>query len=679
MTIVLMLRDYIPARGVPHFIIGVLGRSEGLSSAVTAPQQQDGTPRSATVYAPQPKQRLILSLVLFAVTLGFYNPVVHCGFIYLDDVPYVMRNPVIQAGLTRATVKWAFVGIHVGFWHPLTWLSHALDCQLFGLNPAGHHYVSLLFHASNAGLLFLLLMEATGTAWPSLLISALFALHPENVESVAWAAERKNVLSMFFFLLGLWAYGRYARNGGWRRYTAVVACFALGLMSKPQVITFPCVLLLWDYWPLERMFTRNRPQTVGGSSTKSLGYLLWEKIPLFVLAAGEAVLTVWSQRVGSALRTLGEYSLSQRLSNAAISYVRYLAHTFWPARLAPEYPHPGSWPGWEVVGSLALLLAITIFVWFKRDRRYLLMGWLWFLGTLIPMIGIVQVGEQAMADRFAYIPMIGLFIALVWAATDWVIAHRITPKWTATPAVALVLITGVLTYRQLGHWHDGQTVWRYTISVTERNYLAYDNLAMVLGAEGKPDEAITAFRVSEELHRYPLDQVLTLGVYEQRHGHVREAIGTYQKVVNQTDDLNLRATAWTQLGAAYAQLKDHDQSKRSYENALQLNPREAGALMGSGMLAECRGDPKQAAAYLARAVNVEPNAVNFLLLAHVLRRDGRAQEAEGAEQQARKISPDLSPAEKSASQTEIFLECASPASLSSRAQGGNQSRNKNVR
>lgn len=274
--------------------------------------------------APQ-KNTAIACLLLAVITLGFYNPISHCGFVYSDDVVYVMRNPAIRAGLSWETVKWAFTGVHAGFWHPLTWLSHALDYQLFGLNPAGHHYVSLLFHVANSILLFLLLLEATSAGWSSLIVAALFALHPENVESVAWAAERKNVLSMFFFLLALWAYGRYVRLAGLRRYTGVMMCFALGLMAKPQVITLPCVLLLWDYWPMGRMFAD--PSKVNSATPRSFAYLAKEKIPLFMVAAAGSAVTFWTQRVGSAVRTVGELPLSARLENAIVSYVRYISHT----------------------------------------------------------------------------------------------------------------------------------------------------------------------------------------------------------------------------------------------------------------------------------------------------------------------------------------------------------------
>ncbi|HXY10667.1 MAG TPA: glycosyltransferase family 39 protein, partial [Terriglobales bacterium] len=359
--------------------------------------QKSKSPESGLELSFPQKNRAIACLLLTVATLAFYNPVAHCGFVYSDDIAYVTRNAHVRAGLTWDTVQWAFSTVLGGFWHPLTWLSHALDASVFGMNPTGHHYVSLLLHTGSAIFLFLLLLEATGAGWPSLVVAALFALHPENVESVAWAAERKNTLSMFFFMLALWAYGRYVRQGGAKRYVLVIVLFALGLMSKTQIITLPCVLLLWDYWPLGRMSTP--ADSTSAIAQRSFSYLIKEKLPLFGLAAVASAITVWAQRQASALRSLNEYSLSVRLQTAVVSYVRYIAHTLWPVRLAPIYPHPGAPPLWQIAGSAAVLLLVTAIVIRWRTHRYLAVGWFWFLGTLVPMIGIVQVGEQSMADR----------------------------------------------------------------------------------------------------------------------------------------------------------------------------------------------------------------------------------------------------------------------------------------
>jgi len=627
-----------------------------LSSAAKLRKQQKtetAPEHNAAGFSPQ-KNVFIACLVLVVATLAFYNPIAHCGFVYSDDISYVTGNQQVQAGLTWSTIAWAFSGTHIGFYSPLTLLSHALDCQLFGLNAAGHHYVSLLFHAASAVLLFLILLEATAAAWPSLLVAALFALHPENVESVAWAAERKNVLSMFFFMLALWAYGRYARRGGTVRYLAVVLLFAAGLLAKSQIITLPCVLLLWDYWPLARM-SAVPSNAEGALAPRSFLDLVKEKIPLFVLAAVCAVVTIIAQRKESAVRTLAEFSLSARLGNAIVSYVRYLGHTFWPVRLVPVYPHEGTPPAWQIVGAALLLSVITALVIWRRERRYLLVGWFWFLGTLVPVIGIIQTGEQSMADRYAYLPMIGLFVMLVWLIADVAEAKHISKALIAVPA-ALVLVTlGVLTYRQLGHWHDGETLWSYAANVTERNYMAHDNLALVYSSENRPEEAIKEFLISEQFHQFPPDQLLKIGLYEQRTGHFQWAIDQYQKVMASNADARLRASAWSQAASACVQMGNYEQAKKSFENGLQLDPYDPQLLVGSAMLAEREGNFSQAVTKLNQAMKVAPTDVGLLLLADALRHSARFQEAQATEDLAQKVSPNLDQARKGAANTQAFF------------------------
>ncbi len=620
--------------------------------------------RPVPAFSVRQRQTLILCLVLVAATLFFYNPISRDGFVLLDDVPYILSNPPVQAGLTWSTIKWSFTTFHAGYWHPLTWLSHALDCQLFGLNPAGHHYVSLLFHAANAVLLFLVLEEATALAWPSLIVAAIFAVHPVNVESVAWAAERKNVLSMFFFLLAMWAYGRYARRGGIGRYGAVLASFLLGMMAKPQIITLPFVLLLWDYWPLQRMFPgggenphfSQQQEKWGTRRGRSLKFLFIEKIPLFAIMLVGSILTVKAQRSADAVRTLGEFSLKGRLENAVVSYAKYLANLVWPRHLAPLYPHPGnSIPLWQVAVSGIVLLGLSAIALRWRERRYLAVGWLWFLGVLVPMIGLVQVGEQAMADRFVYIPMIGILIFLVWGAWEIAEKNAVSKYWIGVPAAIIVLVLGGITHRQLGYWKNGETLWRYALSVTQNNYMAHDNLAMVLDSEGRVGEAMPEFLKAEALHRYPLPQVLSMGVYLQRHGDLGDGMKLYQKVLSNAGDPQLRAMAWSQMAGANAQAKDYDQAKVDYQNALQLNPNNAGALVGSGLLAERNGDSARAVEQLSHAAKVEPSELTLLLLADVLDRAGRGPEARAAEQAAAKISSDMGRARRSVVDAEVFF------------------------
>jgi hypothetical protein len=373
--------------------------------------------------APPGRLILLLSFLLVAATLALYSPVNHHPFLNYDDDEYVTDNAHVKAGLSGDTVAWAFTSYDAANWHPLTWLSHALDYQLFQLDPGGHHDANLLLHGLNVALLFWVLWQATGYAGRSLMVAALFALHPINVESVVWVAERKNLLSLLFFLLALGAYRWYASQPRVGRYAAVTLFYVLGLMSKPQVITLPFLLLLWDYWPLRRMAVREEKATDANGPDailpqRSFAWLVKEKIPLFVLSASSAVITMRAQRLGGGINP--DSALLTRLANAIVSYARYLGEAFWPTRLAPIYPYPvGPFKAWEVAVAALLLAAITALAIAGRRHRYLLVGWFWFLGTLVPMIGLVQVGRQAMADRYAYLPFVGLFIVICWGVSDW--------------------------------------------------------------------------------------------------------------------------------------------------------------------------------------------------------------------------------------------------------------------
>ncbi len=517
---------------------------------------------------------VIFCLLLVTATLAFYNPITRNGFIDFDDSNYILKNANIQNGLTWNTVKWSFTTFREGNWHPLTWLSHALDYQFFRLNPTGHHYTNLLLHAINTVLLFLLLRQATGLTWSSLMVGALFALHPINVESVAWAAERKNVLSTLFFLLALHAYDRYARTGRRDLYLWVNVFFALGLMAKPQIVTLPFVLLLWDYWPLQRMTGELATEgALHGSTPRSFSWLVLEKLPLFVLAAADSVVTVIAQRAGNTIRTVSEVSMSARLENTVVSYARYIGKLFWPSRLAPMYPRSASsLPNWQLLGAMAILLVVSALVLRWHGRPYLLFGWFWFLGTLVPTIGIVTVGEQSMADRYAYVPFIGLFVAIVWSLNEWTsniqicdtaLNKQIRTAWCASAALVVVSILGWLTYRQLPHWHDEETIWRYTLTVTDRNYIAHNNLALTLASQGRSDEAVVEFRAATALHKYPPAQVLALALYELRVGHPQEAIEECDSVLrasaetntNIALDPNLRSAAWSVRDQAHLQLR----------------------------------------------------------------------------------------------------------------------------
>jgi tetratricopeptide (TPR) repeat protein len=628
--------------------------SSSSSAAVTKCVELPGVAPSSMLFLSPETRTVLLCLLLAAVVLVSYSPVTHNGFLNYDDDAYITNNPHVRAGLTWATVKWAFTTYDQANWAPLSWLSHALDCQLFGLNPAGHHYVSVSLHGANAVLLFLLLQSATGFRWRSLMVAALFALHPINVESVAWAAERKNVLSMLFFLLALHAYVRYTRKPALPRYAAVFLFFALGLLSKSQIITFPFLLWLLDYWPLGRMFPAAASETatpVGSSTRLWKARLVLEKVPLLLLSAASATVTMKAEAFGGAIHGASQYSLLLRLETAVVSYARYLGKALWPSKLVALYPHPTNlYPAWEVAAAAALLMLITVLVVLARNRRYLAVGWFWFLGSLVPMIGLVQVGGHAMADRFAYIPFIGLFLMLTWLAADWAEAFQLHPNWVAVAAVGWLLAPGTLTYRQVGYWHDIPSFWARTLALTENNYIAHDTLGEYLASEGKTEEAAAHFRAALSIRPDDLPANLNLGTYEHGRGNLPAAIDRYQMVALHAADVNLRATAYGNLGSAYRQMGELMKAKQCFEMALQLTPDRpmAMAIIGLGLIAQKNGDFAEAVRQYSRAMAVLPTDVGFLLLARALHEEGRLDEANAIYERVARLSSNLAEAQATA-------------------------------
>ena len=481
------------------------------------------------LFAAPEKRAFVLSLLLVVLTLGLYNQANHFSFISYDDDRYVYENAHVRTGLTWSTVKWALTSTDEANWHPLTWMSHALDCQLFRLNPAGHHLSSILLHTLNAALLLLLLWRATRRLGLSFFVAALFALHPLNVESVAWAAGRKTVLSMLFFLLAISAYFRYVHQPTKSRYWGVVGLFALALMSKPQVITFPLALLLLDYWPLGR--TRFAAPLASTDSSAEVGRrpltsLLVEKIPLLGLSAISAIITLQAQHAGHAVRTVVEYSLASRVETAVLSYALYLRDAFVPWHLAPIYPHAdGLLATWKVLLAATVLIAISALVVLGRRRApYLLFGWLWFVGSLVPMIGLIQVGEQARADRYMYVSLIGMLVAVIWGGADLLVRRKFSPAVGAAVCGVVLVALSVATFQQIGHWRDSETLWNYTLAVTGENFMAEDNLAQELAHQGRTKEALVHFHNVLKLHDWQPSELIAFGMYEQRQGYSSDAI-----------------------------------------------------------------------------------------------------------------------------------------------------------
>jgi tetratricopeptide (TPR) repeat protein len=619
----------------------------------------------STILREPEKHALILSLLLFTVVLVFYSPITRNGFLNYDDDAYITNNAHVRAGLTWTTVKWAFTSYDAANYHPLTWLSHALDCQLFGVNAAAHHEGNVLLHAANAVLLFLLLRAATGFTWRSLFVAALFALHPVNVESVAWAAERKNVLSMFFFLLALHAYVWYVRKPALRRYALIVVLFGLALLSKPQVITLPFLLLLLDYWPLGRFGSSETPLDPGAiraTSTRSMGWLVLEKIPLLLLSAASAIITVKAQRAGGAIQSLAQYIPLLRVETALIAYVRYLGKALWPSNLVALYPHPTKlYAAWEVVAAALLLMLITAAAFRARGHRYLIVGWLWFLGSLVPMLGLVQVGAQAMADRYAYIPFIGLFVMMTWLVADWTetgswrARFACSPReggsyanWLAIPAVTCLLLLGTLTRAQVRYWHDTQSFWERTLALTENNYIAHDTLGEYLAERGQTDEAAAHFSAALAIRPDDLPANLNLATLEANRGHLRSAIERYEFVASRAADPGLRAAAFGNLGTAYRELNEPARAKDCFEKALDIDPRRSMAMIGLGLIAQNNGDLPEAVRQYSHAMAIEPTDVGYLLLAQALQLEGHTEEAKAISERVARMAQNFAEAQATA-------------------------------
>ncbi len=553
--------------------------------------------------------KIIACLVLVLATLVVYGEVGSHQFIHFDDEAYVSNNPAVRDGLTLKGVHWAFTTLYAGYWMPLTWLSHMLDCQLFGLNPGGHHYTNLLFHIANTLLLFLWLLRVTRAPGPAFLVAALFAWHPLHVESVAWVAERKDVLSTFFWLLTMWAYLWYAERPAWSRYLFILLSFSLGLMAKPMLVTLPLVLLLLDYWPLHR-WTPGLPEEKAASRVSGRRLLL-EKVPLLILSGLCSAVTIFAQRASGALAPLGEVPLSERLATALVAYVWYPLKMFWPARLAVLYPYPlDSVPLWQELGA-GLFLALTSLLLVRRRRRfpYLPVGWLWYLGTLLPVIGLVQAGDQAWADRFTYVPLIGLFIVCAWGARD------LTAGWAGArvlrPAGAGIILAALLvcTFFQVRLWRDSITLFRHTLRVTQDNYIIHHNLGVALMARGRREKAVPHFLAALRLNPYNARAENKRGEDLVAQGKIAAGIARFQRAVKLKPDF---PEAYNNLGLAYARQGLLDQALAMFHQAIALDQNFAAAYKNLGITLTCQGQTPKAREMLEKALQINPNDTEAL-------------------------------------------------------------------
>jgi tetratricopeptide (TPR) repeat protein len=558
-------------------------------------------------------------------------------FITLDDPTYIQENPMVDRGVTLAGLAWAFTTFHGTNWHPLTWISHMIDCQFFGMNAGRHLLVNALIHVANTLLVFWFLLRTTHARWPSALVAAFFALHPLHVESVAWASERKDTLSTFFGLLSLIAYVRYAEAPSSRRYAWTAITLALGLLAKPMLVTWPLIMLLLDYWPLRRL-----PQSTSGKNfLVSIAPLLREKLPLFGIAAASAVMTLIAQSRGGAVRTFTDLPIALRLSNALVSYGKYLLLTFWPNDLAIYYPFARTGiPAWQIIGAAFLLIGITALCLFQRRiRPYLVVGWLWFLVTLVPVIGLVQVGGQTMADRYFYIPSIGLFIGLVFGLADVAKRWCVAPSLSTGIAGGVLLVLATFTNAQIQRWRNSFTLFEHTLAVTPPNLHIEHNLGLALGGSGRYDEAAAHFEKALQIDPYFYDGLVGMGVTRMNQDRLPEAIDHFQAAIRLQPDA---PQAHVQVALALWKQNRDQTALEEMRRASQLAPNDADIRADFGLALALVGRTPEAIEQLHEALRLNLNSAeahNNLGLA--LLASGKPRESISEFEVALRLKPEL--------------------------------------
>ena len=616
-------------------------------------------------------QKVIAAALLIGVTLLVYAPIRNHEFIGFDDDLYVTENFWIQQGLDSDTVIWAMTSFKEGVWNPLTWLSFMLDYQLFGLDPAGFYLTNVVLHLASAVILFLVLHQLTGSLWRSVLVAALFALHPLNVESVAWVTERKNVLSTLFGLLSVGAYLGYVRKPGWPRYLGIMGLLVLGLMAKQMLVTLPCVLLLLDYWPLGRL------GKTGKEFQERLPRLVLEKLPLMIPVAVASLLTLAAARSVGGISSLESVSWGSRLSNAVLSYALYLKKMVLSNDLAIFYPRPDTLPGFGSMALAALVLAgISWGVWWRRESGYPVVGWLWYLGTLFPVIGLIQVGGQAMADRHTYVPLIGVFIMLVWGSGELADHLRLGKIWRLSTGLCVVGSLAVLTQIHLSYWQNSRVLFEHALEVTSRNHIAHIGLGLALKQQGDLDTAMTHFQealqidpgysrahnnagmilaeqgqlveaseyFSEALRLNPslLAAQNNLGMVYRIQGRYPEAIRHFSKVL-EMDSSYVRAYA--NMGLVKEAQNDFEEAITWHQRALRISPRRFATQNNLGLALMETGQLDQAAIHFAQAIDINPdNAIPYTNLGRVKIRTGQLDEAAQVLRTAIEVQADFSEA-----------------------------------
>jgi tetratricopeptide (TPR) repeat protein len=589
----------------------------------------------SAVHSSSFRRDTFICLILALATLALYWPVTGFEFNNYDDAQYITENSQIHSGLTGENILWAFTTGRASNWHPLTWLSHLLDCQLYGLNPGGHHFTNLLFHIANTLLLFVLLRRMTDAVWRPAFVAALFALHPMHVESVAWVAERKDVLSAFFGLLTLLAWCSYVKTPSPRRYALALLLFALALMSKPMLVTLPLLMLLLDFWPLHRVHPEK----------PLLGYepLVKEKVPFFALTLVSCVVTFLVQKAGGAVVLANTISPEKRVANALVAYARYLGKLLWPQNMAVIYPYPTHIAWWQVAGATILLAAVSIVVLRAATRRpYLIVGWFWFLISLIPVIGLVQVGVQSIADRYTYLPAIGLFLMAAWGATECLATFPGAKPVLASAAGAVLAGCFLVSMHQLQYWHDSFALFTHAIQVTDGNAVAHCNLGQAFAAAGKPEQAREQYAKALEIDPTYVSAMVSMSSYYNLHGNYDDAISALNAALKIRPDDD---QAHYNLAVAYSGQGKTAQAIAEYRATLSLNPRHDKALVNLGATLAQQGDLADAIPLYQKALEIAPdNPYAHNALGGALQSQGRLDEAAQQFSAALQIQPDFADA-----------------------------------
>ena len=605
---------------------------------------------------------LLVALCLITGIVLVYMKVQNFDFVGYDDELYVTENLHVQKGISLEGIKWAFTTFHSANWHPLTWLSHMLDCELYGLNSAGHHWTNVEFHIANTLLLFFILFMMTGALWQSAFVAALFAMHPLHVESVAWISERKDVLSTFFGLLSIAAYSHYVKQSSVKYYLLVIALLSLSLMAKPMLVTIPFVLLLLDFWPLNRFRLQRdfnlKPEKKYSDIIRRNFRIILEKIPIFIPVVISCIVTFFAQKSEGALKAMWALPMKYRIANAVVSYVSYILKTIWPHKLSVFYPHPGnSLPFWQIAGGA--LLIVTVCYWALRAAKkypYILVGLLWYLGTLVPVIGLVQVGDQAMADRYTYIPLIGIFIIISWgvsdlfkkrlggqrseissAISDSFIKSRFQKIFLGISAAIVIVALSMGSFFQLNTWKNGITLFEHAVSVTQNNYQAENNLGTAYGSKDL-DKSLFHYKASLKIKPDYVAALYNMGTIYEEEGQADEAISHYLKALRISRDC---FGALNNLGRVYYNQRDYDRAVLYFKRALKLDLNKPDARMNLANVLYLQSKPEEAISQYQKILQMDSeNADAHFNLAYVLSSQNKINEAVHHYKEALRIDPE---------------------------------------